>query len=263
MTATERAALAEPLGRDVSLVSRSSHDPASALGSVLLGGLAAAMIAARFETAGIAIGVSLVCAFRARAGWPGRGWWITLAWGSGLALLLNLYLVPGTPLALPRLFGALASAAGARAGALLALRLLGAAVALHGLRAAWPGERAADELAGRLKPLERLGVPIRNARTLVALALRFAPLVAAECRRIARLQELRAGRPARGLREKLERQRAIAVPAVVAAIENAERVALGLEARYYRLRPVPAPRGGWPAALAGWAAFGIAVLWRA
>ena len=98
---------------------------------------------------------------------------------------------------------------------------------------------------------------------MTALALRFVPLLTTEYRRIARLQELRAGSPARGVREKLERQRAVAIPAVVAAIETAERVALALEARHYRLRPVAGARGGAGAALLGWLLFGIAVLWRA
>src|SRR5439155_9774102 len=165
-----------------------------------------------------------------------------LGWGAGLAAALNLYLVHGAPLALRRVLGLAATAEGGRAGALLALRLVGAAAALHGLAAAWPGERAADELAARLRSLERLRVPVSEARLMTALALRFVPLLTTEYRRIARLQELRAGSPARGVREKLERQRAVAIPAVVAAIETAERVALALEARHYRLRPVAGAR---------------------
>ncbi len=253
---------------------RVGHDRNSGLGSVLLGALAAAMIAGRFETAALAIGVGAVGAALAGAGVPRRPWWTALAWGGGLAIVLNLYLIRGTPLRvpllgqapafeLPRVFGAPATLPGLAAGLLLTLRLAGAALAVHALRAAWPAERAADELAVRVAPLERAGVPVREARAMIGLALRFAPLLAAECRRIARLQALRAGRAPRGWRETLAARRAVAVPAVVAAIETAERVATGLEARHYRLRPVAAPGGGRAAALLGWLVVGVAALWRA
>ncbi len=221
------------------------------------------MVAGRFETAGFAIAVGVWGAMAAGAARPRAAWFVALAWGVGLAIALNLYLVAGSPLGLPRLFGASASGAGLAAGALLAARLIGAAIALHGLRAAWPGERAADELAARVSGLERIGIGVRSARAIIALALRFAPLLAAEHRRIARLQELRAGGPARTLSDRLTRLRAVVIPSVVAAIETAERVTLGLEARHYRLRAVPVARGGIGAALAGWVVFGTVALWRA
>src|SRR5206468_12197591 len=110
--------------------------------------------------------------------------------------------------------------------------------------AAWPGERAADAVARLLGPLERLRVPVREARAMLGLSLRFAPLLQAEARRIARVQDLRAGRPPRGAGEWLTRRRAATVPLMVGALERAERVALALEARHYRLRP--------PGAVAGW-----------
>jgi len=237
-------------------------DRASAVGSVLLGALAASMVAARFETLALAIASAVLGAAAVHAGWPRRAWFTALLWGGGLAIALNLYLSPGTPLPLPRIFGQPATREGAIDGVRLALRLLGAGVALHGLRAAWPGERAADELAGRVAWLERIGVPVRGLRASVALALRFAPLLAAERTRIVRLRRLRAGRAPRTLRERLDEQRAVSVPAVVAAIEMAERVALGLEARHYRLRPVPRRRGGRAWAVAGLALVVVAVAWR-
>ena len=73
---------------------------------------------------------------------------------------------------------------------------------------------------------------------MLGLALRFAPMLGAETARIARVQELRAGRPPRGMGERLQRLRATVVPALVGSLERAERVALALEARHYRLRPV-------------------------
>src|SRR5437879_13742775 len=92
-------------------------------------------------------------------------------------------------------------------------------------------------------PLERLKVPVAEWRAVVGLALRFAPRLAAEAGRIARLQECRAGRPAGGVRERWARRRAALVPTLVCALERADRVALALDARHYRARPLPpAPR---------------------
>jgi len=180
---------------------------------------------------------------------------------------LNLYLTPGV--ALPGwwvIAGRHATREGLALGELLGARLLGATTALQGLRAAWSGERAADELAAVLHPFERWGLPVRDARTMIGLAVRFAPLVEAEGRRIGAVQALRAGAPARGWSAWLARRRAAAVPTMVSALERAERVALALEARHYRLRPaVPPglpPRATWPWGIAGAALFGTALLWR-
>ena len=237
-------------------------DRSSRAGSVLLGALGASMVAARFEPLVLAIVAALIASRAVEARWPARGWFVALAWGAGIAIALNLYLNPGAPLPLPHIWGRPATMEGLIDGVRLAGRLLGAALALHGLKAAWPGERAADELAGRMAPLERAGVSLGARRATLALALRFAPLLAAERRRILRLQRLRAGRAPRTLRERLDEQRAVTVPSVVSALEMAERLALGLEARHYRVRPVPRRTGGGWAAAGGAALFLIAALWR-
>jgi energy-coupling factor transporter transmembrane protein EcfT len=57
--------------------------------------------------------------------------------------------------------------------------------------------------------------------------------------------------------------RAAIVPTMVSTLERADRVALALEARHYRVRPLqPAPPGALPWRLAGLALFGTALLWR-
>ena len=108
---------------------------------LLLGTLAAALVAGQLATAAGAL--LLAGAVTAAAGArPPRARWVRLtALGMAIAVLLNTLLVPGRALGpLPH-----ASVEGLRLGALLALRLAGAAVAVHGLAALWPGERAADE----------------------------------------------------------------------------------------------------------------------
>jgi energy-coupling factor transporter transmembrane protein EcfT len=229
---------------------------------LLLGTLAAALVAGRLATAAGALTLGVAAAAAAGARPPRARWMRLTAVGMAVAVALNALLVPGRPLgAVPH-----ASVEGLGLGALLALRLAGAAVAVHGLAAAWPGERAADELARLLAPLERLRVPVREARAVLALALRFAPLLGREGARIARVQDLRAGGPPRGWRERFTRRRAVLVPVMVGALERAERVGLALEARHHRLRgPAPRAEGAGPAW--GWSLAGIAVaatslVWR-
>lgn len=237
-----------------------------AAGWCLMGALCGSMVAGRLETGLFSLMVAVVLAAAVGATWPSRRWTIALVIGLALGWLLNLYLDPGVALAgWPKVLGRSSTREGAALGALLGLRLLGASAALQGLRAAWPAEQAADTLLGAVQPLRRLGVPLSEMRIILGLAVRFAPLLEREGRRIAAVQALRAGRPPRGLRERLERKRAAAVPTLVSALERADRVALALEARHYALRPAS---GGAPAdralagKLAGVAAFATALLWR-
>jgi len=227
--------------------------------AVLLGALGGALVAARLETAAACGLAAAAAAARAGARPPGGAWWRLVACGAAVSVLLNAYLVAGSALPWPVIAGRAASAEGLGHGALLALRLAGSAAALLGLAAAWPGERAADALARIAAPLGRVGVPVGEARAVAGLALRFAPLLREEAARIGRVQALRAG--AAGGRAA--RARAALVPVVVGALERAERVALALEARHHRVRPLP-PAGRVPAwaAAAGGALFGAALLWR-
>ena len=235
-------------------------------GWCLMGTLCGAMVAGRLESGVFCLLVALAIAFAVGARWPSRRWTLTLAIAVLVGWALNLYLTPGAPLAgWPSILGRRATGVGASLGALLGLRLLGATAALQGLRAAWPAEQAADTLLGAMAPLRRWGLPVAEMRIMMGLAVRFAPLLEREGRRIAAVQELRAGRPARGAAEWLARKRAAAVPTLVSALERADRVALALEARHYALRPVTAGRPAERALagkVAGAAAFATALLWR-
>ena len=212
------------------------------LGPLLIGALLGSLVAGRIESAVLCVAVALAAGAASGAQAPPRRWFVTLASGAAIGWVLNLYLTPGTALAggWPVLGGRAATREGFSHGLLLTLRFAGACAALQGLRAAWPGERAADAAARWLAPLERWRVPVREARAMLGLALRFVPLLQTEARRIARVQDLRAGRPPRGAREWLQRRRAATVPFMVGALERAEQVALALEARHYRLRPAGA-----------------------
>jgi len=229
---------------------------------LLLGALVGALIAGRFETALLCLAVAAAGAAACGAGLPRRGLWLVLGGGALISVGLNAYLTPGAALPLPVVAGHAATVPGAALGALLALRVWGAAIAVHGLAAAWPGERAADEIAARLAPLERVRIPVARARAILGLGLRFVPLLADEIGRVRAIQDLRAGRAARGMRARARRLRSALVPALTGALERAERVALALEARHYRLRRVQVPRAhrGWQGA--GLALAALSLFWR-
>jgi energy-coupling factor transport system permease protein len=239
----------------------------SSAAPLLVGTLIGSLVAGRIETGLLCLGIAAATAVVVGARWPSRRWILTLAASMLVGWALNLYLTPGAPMpaSWPRLMGQTPTRDGALLGVLLSLRLAGAVTALQGLRAVWPGERAADALAYWLAPLERVRVPVRDVRAMVGLSLRFAPLLEGEARRIARVQDLRAGRAPRGVGEWLQRRRAAAVPTLVSALERAERTALALEARGYRERPLRKPAAA-PlsavAAIAGWGVAGVALLWR-
>jgi energy-coupling factor transporter transmembrane protein EcfT len=233
-----------------------------AFAPVLAGAMAGSLIAARLETALLCVTAAGLCAVWIRAGWPRARWTVMLLSSMTIAFVINLYLVRGQALPFPHVFGAIPSREGARLGALLALRLLGASIAFHALAKLWPGERAADELLRPLRPLSRFGVPIEDSREVLGLAVRFMPLLIQEARRIARVQTLRAGRPPRGLAERMTRTRATLIPTLVAAIERAEQLALTLEARHHRAKAWPTKRTAWGATLVGLGLFLTALLWR-
>jgi len=241
---------------------------ARAAGPLLVGALVAALVATRWESAVLALAVALLTAAYAGARPPGRAWWAGLAAGAALALALNAWLTPGRPLAgVPVLFGHAATSEGLRGGALVVLRMLGALAAVQGLRALLPGDAAADALARALAPLERAGLPVGNARAILGLSARVVPMLRDEWLRVARVQRLRAGGPPHGAAARLRALRAGAVPALTGALERADRVALALEARHYRVRPLAPPgtqRSG--GSIAGWSVAAVLVaacaLWR-
>jgi energy-coupling factor transporter transmembrane protein EcfT len=96
--------------------------------------------------------------------------------------------------------------------------------------------------------------------------VRTLPLLRDETERIGRVQRLRAGGPPRGWDGRMRALRAATVPAMVGALERADRVALALEARHYRARRL-APRVGGRGSAPGWsvalALVLVCALWRA
>lgn len=246
----------------------SSPVRAAHAGPILIGALVASLIAGRIETAMLALGVAIGAAALSGARMPSRRWLFTLACGAAIAMAMNLYLTPGSPWpSLPVVFGHPATREGATGGIGVVLRMLGALAAMQGLRALLPGERGADAIARVLAPLEKVGAPVADLRVVLGLSARTMPLLRDEGERVRRVQRLRAGGPPHGWNGRMRALRAATVPVMVGALERADRVALALEARHYRTRPLAPPARGARGSLAGWSAalalVLVCALWRA
>ncbi|HEY3216573.1 MAG TPA: hypothetical protein VGK93_08790, partial [Candidatus Eisenbacteria bacterium] len=150
---------------------------AGAASALLLGALVGSLVAGRLETGVLCLLVALGASASVGARWPPGGWMLGLGVSSVASWVLNLYLTPGVPISGPELVGKLPTQEGLRLGTLLVVRLAGALASVQGLRAVWTAEAAVDQAARWLRPVGRLGLPVGEARTMLALALRFVPLL--------------------------------------------------------------------------------------
>lgn len=154
---------------------------------------------------------------------------------AAFAFVLNALLTPGEPAlgkGLP-----VPTREGMALGVMVALRL-----AISGLAFAWVAStvragEALDELRGGV--LRLFGRAGDALGLVLAVALRFGPLVLVEGQRLVRAAAQRAGR-----RPGLWIAPAVAVPLVLLAVRRADRLAFVLEARHFGTarRTLPRPR---------------------
>lgn len=136
---------------------------------------------------------------------------------------------PGTP-ALVR-----AAVAGGR----LLLLVSGAGIA--SLSASPPA--LLDALTRLLRPLERLGLPLREVTWTALLALRFLPLLRDEATTVAQARRARCGHlAARGFGGQARSVLALAVPVALRTVRRSDDLSLALRARGFRLDRDPTPR---------------------
>lgn len=191
------------------------------------------------------------------AGFPlRRSDWIRLVVVAGFAWLLNAVFTAGTPAfawgqRLP------VTAEGARVGAETAIRLVALVVLFQGVvRTASPFE-VVRGIERALSPLRRLGLRPDGLSVVSMVALRMAPDLTAEARRLAVQRALRGPWPGpdaprrereRRLRIRLRDLPRVLVPLVLLALRRAEELAWALPARYYGLGPrTPARTRAWRA----------------
>ena len=148
-----------------------------------------------------------------------------------MSFLLQLLLAPGEPL---WRWGPLRlSDTGLRIGSILAARLILLAAFAALLGAVVSPLELARALEGLLRPLTRLGLPVRRLALVIGIALRFVPELQREAGKIAKAQAVRGAPITGSLPTRLRRLLAVLIPLVLGALRRAERLAEALQARCY------------------------------
>jgi len=148
-----------------------------------------------------------------------------------MTFLLQLLLAPGEPLAEWGPFRI--SAVGLRIGSILAARLILLATLSALLGALLSPLELAAAIEGLLRPLARLGLPVRRLALVIGIALRSVPELQREAGRIAKAQAARGAPISGSLQRRLRRLLAVFIPLFLGSLRRAERLAEALEARCY------------------------------
>jgi energy-coupling factor transporter transmembrane protein EcfT len=220
----------------------------------------------------------------AAAACAGAGLWLRTACGhraaprdlarvallGGFALTLNAVFTGGPPVAIGG-WALPVSAAGLRVGAETAVRLVALLLLFQGVARAFSPFVALAGLERWLRPWRRPGGAVASFEVVLLVALRLAPSLDEEARRLSVQRALRGPWPGPGAPVAARRRRlavrlrevpAVLVPLTLLVLRRAEELAWALPARYHGLGPrTPAElarwtAGDWTALLAGAAVLG-------
>ncbi|MFO8090534.1 MAG: energy-coupling factor transporter transmembrane component T [Desulfatiglandaceae bacterium] len=155
-----------------------------------------------------------------------------------LLLLLHMLGTGGEPLPPFPIWKITVTAEGIATGFIIAWRfgLLVTAAAVLTITTS-PSELVAG-LQKLLKPLGKIGVPVRDLTTMVSLALRFVPTLLAEVDRMKDAQLARGGSITAGkISGRLRAARSLVLPVVLNSFKRADELAVAMEARAYGAGP--------------------------
>ena len=91
-----------------------------------------------------------------------------------------------------------------------------------------------DGLERMLRPLRRLGFPAHDFAMMIAIALRFIPVLAEEAERIRKAQLARGADFSGGLLRRARQMVPLLVPLFLSAFDRADRLAVAMESRGYQ-----------------------------
>jgi energy-coupling factor transporter transmembrane protein EcfT len=155
-----------------------------------------------------------------------------------LLLLLHMLGTGGEPLPPFPIWKITVTTEGLATGSIIAWRfaLLVTAAAILTITTS-PSELVAG-LQKLLKPLGKIGVPVRDLITMVSLALRFVPTLLAEVDRMKDAQMARGGSITAGkISGRLRAARSLVLPVVLNSFKRADELAVAMEARAYGASP--------------------------
>lgn len=157
-----------------------------------------------------------------------------ILWLAACAAFFNIFLVPGAPLAPTGILSHI-SWEGLHRSARMMLRLILLVSSATLLTATTTPLALTAGLESLLQPLKRIKVPVQQLAMLLALALRFIPVIVTEAQRIIRAQAARCPAFNTGsLRQRLQNYPPLLVPLFVAIFRRGEALATAMEARCYR-----------------------------
>jgi energy-coupling factor transport system permease protein len=150
------------------------------------------------------------------------------------AVLMNLFVVSGTPLTEKGILSHL-SLEGIGLAAKMVLRLLLLASVASLLTFTTTPRSLMDGLERLLKPLMRIGVPVHEIAMMISMALRFIPTIMKEAERIIKAQASRSADFAGGnaLKRAISSM-PILLPLFLGAFRRGDELATAMEARCYR-----------------------------
>ncbi len=207
---------------------------------ILLAAYSVALFAAGAWT-GLGLAVLLLGAVLAASGLP---------WGRVLAMAAPVYVIAAFAVAFNALSGGLGAPTAGESALASALAALSPSAGLgrglfFGLRIvllAWgsllvsytsTSTELTDALRGFLAPLRPLRVPVDDAATALALAVRFIPLTAEELGRVRDAQWSRGSALDGGLAARLKAASSTMIPLFVGLFRRADALALAMDARCY------------------------------
>lgn len=156
-----------------------------------------------------------------------------ILWLAACASFFNIFLVTGAPVATSGILSYV-SWEGLDRSAKMMLRLIVLVNSAALLTATTTPLALTAGLESLLQPLKRIKVPVQQLAMLLALALRFLPVIVEEAERIVKAQSSRAQDFNNGsLRQRLQSYLPLLFPLFIAVFRRGEALATAMEARCY------------------------------
>lgn len=155
-------------------------------------------------------------------------------WLFAFTVILHALMTPGRVLVhLPGLQWSV-SQEGLRFGLLFCWRLATIVTVAALMTLTTPPLALTDGLERMLRPLRRLGFPAHEFAMMIAIALRFIPVLAEEAERIRKAQLARGADFSGGLLRRARQMMPLLVPLFLSAFDRADRLAVAMESRCYQ-----------------------------
>lgn len=157
-----------------------------------------------------------------------------ILWLAACAVLFNIFFIKGTPVAAFGIFRHI-TWEGLSVSAKMVLRLILLVSSASLLTLTTTPLALMAGLEKLFRPLQRIGIPVPQLTMMLALALRFMPVIVEEAERIIKAQSSRSAAFNRGkLRQRLQSYLPLLMPLLVGIFRRGEALATAMESRCYR-----------------------------